>query len=144
MTLKLFRAAWFLSVLIVLGNLLYVYASLPELVSVQEDEPVSVSKEWLFYIVMVAIVLINVLVYLFKMMYQDAENMRSWFHGLIVTINIFLIVSMQAVNVYNSTEMFDHNRVDFFIAGSLGLIIVWAAFWPVYLVFQKIIVKQAV
>ena len=144
MTLKLFRAVWFLSVLVVLINLLYVYASLPELVTVQEDAPVSVDRESLFYLLMVAIVAINVLVYFFKMMYQDAENLRSWFHGLIVTINIFLIISMQALNVYNSTEIFDHSLVEFYVSGSLGLIILWAAFWPLYLLFQKFLFKQAI
>ena len=145
MTLKLFRAMWFLSVLVVLANLLYVYASLPEVVTVQEDGGhVSVNREWLFYILMVSIVLINVLVYFFKLMFQDAENLRSWFHGLIITINIFLIIAMQALNVYNSTEMFDHSRVGFFLFGSLGLIILWAAFWPVYLVVQKFVLKQAI
>ncbi|MEX1238106.1 MAG: hypothetical protein WEB30_00255 [Cyclobacteriaceae bacterium] len=144
MTLKLFRAAWFLSILVVWANLLYVYASLPELVTVQEDEPISINREWLFYMLMVTIVTINVLVYFFKMMYGDAENLRSWFHGLIITINIFLIVSMQALNVYNSTEMFNHNRVGFYITGSLGLIVLWAAFWPLYLGFQKFVFKQVV
>jgi hypothetical protein len=145
MTLKLFRAMWFLSVLVVLANLLYVYASLPEVVTVQEDGGnVSVNRELLFYVLMVTIVLINVLVYFFKLMFQDAENLRSWFHGLIITINIFLIIAMQALNVYNSTEMFDHSRVGFFLFGSLGLIILWAAFWPVYLVVQKFVLKQAV
>ena len=144
MTLKLFRAMWFLSVLVVLVNLLYVYASLPEVVIVQEDEPVSLNREWLFYILVGTIVLINVLVYFIKMMYLDAENFRAWFHGLIITINIFLIISMQALNVYNSTEMFNHSLVGLYLTGSLGLIILWAAFWPVYLVFQKIVFKQAI
>ena len=144
MALKLFRAVWFLSVLVVLANLLYVYASLPTMVTVQENKAVAVSKEWLFYILLAAILLINVLVYFLKMMYQDAENLRAWFHGLIITINIFLIVSMHALNVYNGKEMFDHTRVEFFITGSLALFILWAAFWPLYLLFQKFVVKQVV
>jgi hypothetical protein len=144
MTLKLFRALWFLSVLFVLANLLYVYASLPEMVIVQEAERVSINKEWLFYMLMVAIVLINALVYLFKMMFQEVENLRSWFHGLVITINIFLIISMQALNVYNSSEVFDHNRVSLLLTGSLGLILLWAALWPVYLFFQKFFFKQVV
>ena len=144
MTLKLFRAVWFLSVLVVLANLLYVYASLPDLVIVQEDDPVSVNREWLFYVLMAAIVMVNVLVYFVRMMYLDAEDLRAWFHGFIITINIFLIISMHALNVYNGREIFDHSRVEFFITGSLGLIILWAAFWPLYLLFQKFVVKQAV
>ena len=144
MTLKLFRAVWFLSVLVVLANLLYVYASLPEQVVISEADRLVLSREWLFYIVMVIIVGINLLVYLFKMLYERGENLRSWFHGLVITINLFLIVAMQALNVYNSHEFFDHGRVGFYITGSLALILLWAAFWPAYLFVQKILVKQAV
>jgi hypothetical protein len=144
MTLKLFRAMWFLSVLVVLVNLLYVYASLPELVTVQENEKITINREWLFYLLMFSVLLINVLVYLIKMMAQDGENLRAWFHGLIITINIFLIIAMQALNVYNSTEMFDHSRVSMFLMGSLVLILIWAALWPLYLIFQKFFIKQVV
>lgn len=135
---------WFLSVLVVLANLLYVYASLPEMVTVQENETIEISREWLFYVLMFSIVLINVLVYLLKMMAQDAEDLRSWFHGLIITINIFLIISMQALNVYNSAEVFDHSRVSVLLTGSLALILIWAAIWPLYLIVQKFFIKQAV
>jgi hypothetical protein len=144
MTLKLFKALWFLSVLVVLANLLWVYASLPEVVTIQDDEQVTVSREWLFYALMLAIVVVNALVYLMKIMVPEAENLRSWFHGLIVTINIFVIAAMHAINVYNSGEIFDHNRVGFLISGSLATIIVWAALWPIYFIFQKFLLKQAV
>jgi hypothetical protein len=146
MTLKLFRAVWFLSVLLLLADLLYVYASLPEMVRVQENENLSVDREWFFYVVMVSIVVINVMVYLFKIMFAEGEgeNARSWFHGLVITINIFLIVSMQAINVYNSREIFDYSRITFFLTGSLGLIVGWAALWPLYLLYQKFFLKEAV
>jgi hypothetical protein len=146
MTLKLFRAVWFLSVLLLLADLLYVYASLPETVRVQENESFSIDREWFFYVVMVSIVLINVIVYLFKIMFEEGEgeDARSWFHGLIITINIFLIVSMQAISVFNSREIFDYSRVTFFLTGSLGLVICWAALWPLYLLYQKFFLKEAV
>lgn len=144
MTLKLFRAAWFLSVLLVLANLLYVYASLPEKVVVQDTSNFNVGREWFFYITMLTIVGINLLVYFIKMVYYNGENLRSWFHGLIITINIFIVVSLQALNVFNSHEMFDHNRLNFYLGGSLVLILLWATLWPLYLIFQKFFVKQAV
>ena len=144
MTLKLFRAMWFLSVLVVLANLLFVYASLPEQVIVQENERVSVNREWLFYILMVSIVLINLLVYFFKLMFHEGEDIRSWFHGLVITINIFLIISMQALNVYNSAEMFNHSLVGIYITCSLGLVLLWALSWPVYLILQKFLLKEAI
>src|SRR4051812_2903329 len=37
MVLKIFKAVWFLSVLAVLANLLYVYAGLPEQVLIQDE-----------------------------------------------------------------------------------------------------------
>jgi len=135
---------WFLSVMVVLANLLYVYASLPETVIIQENEQVSLTREWLFYILLLIIVVINALVYLFKLMFQESENLRAWFHGFIITINIFLIVSMQALNVYNSNETFNHSLVVLYLTGSISLIILWAAFWPVYLIFQKFRFKQTV
>lgn len=144
MMLKMFRAGWFLSVLVVLANLLYVYASLPETVVVQEDERVTVDRELLFYIMMISIALLNLLVYFVKSMLPNAENLRTWAHGLVITINVFVIISMQAVNVYNSSEAFDHSIVSIYLIGSLGLIVLWAALWPLYLLIQKIFLKQAV
>src|SRR5688500_10914553 len=69
MTLKLFRAAWFLSMLAVLANLLYVYASLPEQVVLGEGEVWDLyraGRDEFFYTAMVVIVLANVIVYLFS------------------------------------------------------------------------------
>lgn len=142
--LKMFRAAWFLSVLLVLANLLYVYASLPEDVIVQGDEKVAVSRELLFYGLVIMILLINSLVYIFKAMFEEGENLRSWFHGLVITINIFLIVALHAVNVYNSSEVFNHTVVPFYLAGSLMLIVIWSALWPLYYIVQKFLIKQSV
>jgi hypothetical protein len=143
--LKMFKAMWFLSVVVVLANLLFVYANLPEQIIVMDDPGNQVlSKEWLFYSIMIAILLINVMVYLFKRMFPDAEPLRAWFHGLVITINIFIIIAMQALNVYNGFEKYDHNRMEIFISGSLGLVIVWSLIWPLYLLYQKFFFKQAV
>jgi hypothetical protein len=141
----MFKAIWFLSVMLVLANLLFVYANLPEQIIVMDDPGNQLlSKEWLFYSVMIAILLINVMVYLFKRMFPEAEHLRAWFHGFVITINIFIIIAMQALNVYNGFEKYDHNRMEFFISGSLGLVIVWSLIWPLYLVYQKFFFKQAV
>lgn len=142
----MFKAMWFLSVLVVLANLLYVYASLPETVIIREEGAarVSVSRELLFYILMTAILIVNVMVYLFRKMVLEAENLRAWFHGQVITINIFFIIAMQALNVFNNQEIFDHSRVQFFLSGSLGLILLWAILWPLYLLYQKFFFKQAI
>lgn len=142
MVLKLLKLVWFVSVLVVLANLLYIYAGLPETVVIQEDEYVAMSREWWFYIMMIAMVLINSLVYLLKTFLPDHIDLRAWFHGLIVTINMFLIISMNAMSVYNSTQVFDHSRVIYYVTGSLTLIVLWALLWPVYRIYQKYFPKE--
>lgn len=145
MALKLLRAAWFVSVLIVLANLLFVYASLPENVVVQEEGgKVALSREWIFYIATATILLINVMVYVFKTMFSEQESLRAWFHGLVITMNIFIVVAMQALNVYNSAEVFDHSLATLYLTGSLTLILLVAVSWPVYLLLQKIFFKEAI
>jgi len=143
MILKLFRAVWFLSVLVVLANLLYVYASLPEVVAFQSDD-LSLSREWLFYISVGVIVGINLFVYLIKRLFTHGENLRAWFHGQVITFNIFIIISLHALNVYNNKDFLDHSRVGIYLTGGLVLIVAWAVAWPVYLFIQRFFVKQAV
>ncbi len=144
MVLKLLKLIWFLSVLVVWANLLYTYASLPETVVIQEDEYMAIGREWLFYTLMLATVIINAMVYLVKTMFPQQEDLRAWFHGLIMTINVFLIIAMNALNVYNSTETFNQHLVIYYVGGSLALILVWAAIWPLYLIYQKFFFKQAI
>lgn len=141
----MFRAMWFLSVWVVLANLLFVYASLPEQVVVREGaNGISLNRELLFYGLMVSAVLINGMVYLFRKLFQEDENFRTWFHGLVITINVFLIIAMHAVNVYNSSESFDHTRIEFIVSGCLGLILLWTSLWPLYLLYQKFFIKQVI
>jgi hypothetical protein len=146
MILKIFKAVWFVSVLAVLVNLLFVYASLPEQVVVQEEVSgrTMANRELFFYAVTLVLAVINVMVYLFSPLYTSQEGFRSWFYGLIITINIFFILALNVIQVYNSAERFDFSSVGFIIYGSLGLMLAWALVWPLYGVFRKIFPKQAV
>lgn len=146
MTLKLFKGVWFLSMLVVLGNLLYVYAGLPEQVSLMEEglETYSVGKEQLFYSAMALIALANVMVYLFSKKLAPKEDFRSWLHGQVITLNIFFVIGMSFIGLYNSAERFDFSRIGFIIYSSVALVGLWATSWPVYLVVKKFIAKQPV
>jgi hypothetical protein len=146
MALKLFRGAWFLSVLVVLLSLLYTYAGLPEEVIVQEeaDGQITMGRDILFYIMVGAIVIVNVMVYVIGKIFERDLDLRAWFHGLVITINIFFVIALGHLGLYNSAEYFDYSRIGFIIYGSIGLIILWAASWPVYQLYRKIFVKQAV
>src|SRR5688572_20628499 len=147
MTLKLFRAVWFLSMLIVMANLIYVYAGLPELVSLAEPASgmdLSIGKEQLFYSAMALMALVNVLVYLFSKKLTPDEDFRTWLHGLVIAVNIFFIIGMSFIGLYNSAEKFDFSRIGFIIYSSVGLVGLWATGWPVYVVVKKLLAKQPV
>lgn len=146
MILKMFRAVWFLSVLAVLANLLYVYASLPEDVVIQEDgvKQVLVHRDTIFYVMTGIIAFINVLVFIIAKVSPKEEDFRAWFHGQIITINVFFIVGLSLISLVNGQEKYDYARIDFVIYGSVVLIVVWALSWPVLKIFKRFSVKQAV
>lgn len=149
MVLKVFRLAWFLSVVVLFASLLYSYASWQQSLVIQEfstngGDQLTIEKDALFYLLVAAIALVNVLVYVVAKLYKPLEAFRAWFHGLIITINIFFIISIGLIAVYNSTDPYDFSRVGIFVYGSIALIALWGIAWPVYLLIQKIFVKEAV
>jgi hypothetical protein len=146
MVLKLLKAIWFLSMLVTLGALLYVYASLPQEVLVQDDTEarVAISNELFFYLAMVLIAVSNALVFVMAKVFKTNEDLRVWFFGLIITLNIFFIIGMNFISLYNSEEKFDYDRIAVIIYGSLGLIILWTVAWPVYAIFKRSNLKSLV
>lgn len=144
MILKVFKAVWFLSLLGVLGNLMYVYASLPEQVSVAEEGGATsyvMGKEALFYAALAFILVLNLLVYLFTKSITPSVSFRTWLHGLVITLNIFFVVGFSFIGLYNSAERFDYSRIGPIIYGSVILVALWAVAWPLYSVTRRIFAK---
>ena len=146
MALKLLKGIWFLSMVAALGALLYVYAGLPQEVIVQKDGPsqTSVSNEIFFYTVMVLLAISNVMVFIIAKVFAGSDDFRTWFYGLIMTLNIFFIIALVFIFQYNSNEKFDYDRIAFVIYGSLALMVLWAAAWPIYRIFRSINFKSLV
>ncbi|HET6541142.1 MAG TPA: hypothetical protein VFG46_11695 [Chryseolinea sp.] len=146
MVLKLLKAIWFLSMLVTLGALLFVYASLPQEVLVQDDTEarVAISNELFFYLAMLLIAVSNALVFVMAKVFKTNEELRAWFFGLIITLNIFFIIGMNFISLYNSEEKYDYDRIAVIIYGSLALIILWAAAWPVYVIFKRSSLKSLI
>ena len=146
MVLKLLKAIWFLSMLVTLGALLFVYASLPQEVLVQDDTEarVAISNELFFYLAMLLIAISNALVFVMAKVFKTNEELRTWFYGLIITLNIFFIIGMNFISLYNSAEKFDYDRIALIIYGSLALIILWASAWPVYAIFKRSNLKSLI
>lgn len=146
MALKLLKGVWFLSMLVALAALLYVYAGLPQEVVVQDEggERVSISNEAFFYTVMFLMAIANVMVYAMGKVFKNNEDLRTWFYGLVTTLNIFFVIGMNMISLYNSNEKYDFARIDFIIYGSVALIVVWALSWPVYSLFKRLISKPTI
>lgn len=139
MALKLLKGIWFVSMMASLGTLLYVYAGLPQEVIIQNKagSAVSISNEVFFYVVMMFLAISNVMVFVIGKLFQQERDFRTWFFGLITTLNIFFIIALVYISQYNSNERFDYGRIAFLIYGSVALIVLWAALWPGFLIFKR-------
>jgi hypothetical protein len=146
MVLKIFKAVWFLSMLVTLVNLLYVYAALPETVTLLQEGPqiTSVNRDVFFYTITALIALVNGMVYLVSFVYRQDTDLRTWFHGLVITLNFFFVIALNFVGLFNSGERFDYGRIYFIVYGSIALFVLWALAWPVYRVIRAITHKQPI
>jgi hypothetical protein len=144
MGLKIFKAVWFLSVIAVLANLLYIYAGFPgETVVIREEGLVntSISKETFFYLALLSLTVVNVTVYLVAKAIPNDLDTRAWFHGLVITLNIFFVVAFSLIGLVNSAEHYDYSRIGFTIYGSVTLFVAWAISWPIYKIFTRLTAK---
>jgi hypothetical protein len=146
MALKILKVIWLFSLLGVMASFMYVYASLPENVVVNENpQTITISKETLFYIVLAVIAIANALVFAVSRIYSEKESdFKAWFYGLVACANLFFVIGLSFISLYNSNEKYDFGRLGVIIYGSVGLLLVWATTWPVYRVVQKFLSKQPV
>jgi uncharacterized membrane protein YoaK (UPF0700 family) len=144
MALKIFKVLWVFSLLAVMALFMYVYASLPVTVIVNENsQPISVSKESLFYIALALIALTNAMVFAVTRVFpaEDAD-FKSWFYGLIIWINLFYVIGLNYISLYNSGEKYDYQRLGGVIYGIIAVVVIWVAAWPLYRIGQKILKKK--
>ncbi len=143
MIIKVFKAVWFLSLVATLAIFLYIYASLPA--DIQLGENSSVTRDTLFYATLGILSVFNALVFAFSKLYNSqAGFFRVWFYGLMTFFNLFLIVSLQFINVYNSQEKYNYDSLGFVIYGSLGMVVLWSSLWPFYSISQRILNKEGI
>jgi hypothetical protein len=143
MALKILKVIWFFSLLAMMATFMYVYASLPENVVVKENiQTINLSKETLFYIALAVIAIANALVFAVSRIFAENESdFKAWFYGLIACANLFFIIGLSFISLYNSNEKYDFGRLGVIIYGSVGLLLVWATSWPVYRVVRGFVDK---
>ncbi len=146
MILKISKGVWAVSILGVLAALLFVYASLPESVLVfsGDSEPVYLGRETFFYVALIAVTLINTMVFPVSALFKKDVALRTWFNFLVVVLNIFFIISLFVINSINSNEKFKFEEIGFLVYGSVILIAVWTVAWPVYFLIRKFSAKPSV
>lgn len=146
MALKIIKGVWFLSLMAFLGAFMYIYASLPENVTLLEgDSAIELSRDTIFYGFLVITGITNMLVFIVSRLFPaDQNQFKTWFYGLVISLNLFFIVALAFINLYNSTEKFDYSNIGYVIYGSICLVAVWVVSWPVYAIFRKNINKQTV
>ena len=143
MIVKVFKGVWFFSLLATVAIFLYVYASLPADIQLREDR--AISRDTLFYTTLAILTLFNALIFAMSRLYAGRDDyFRAWFYGLMVFLNLFIVVSLQFLNVYNSQEKYSYDSIGFVIYGSLGMVVLWSSLWPVYFLSQRIFNKQSV
>lgn len=146
MALKIIKGVWFLSLMAFLGAFMYIYASLPVNVTLLEgDSAIELSRDTIFYGFLVITGITNMLVFIVSRLFPaDQSQFKTWFYGLVISLNLFFIVALAFINLYNSTEKFDYSNIGYVIYGSICLVAVWVVSWPVYAIFRKNINKQTV
>jgi hypothetical protein len=145
MALRIFRSIWFLSVLVILGALLYQYASLPEEVVIGQGEVnfITLGRDTFFYLTVALLALVNVTVFIVKKWAQKVEAFQAWFYGLIAVINFFLIIALSLISLFNSNESFRFREIGFIVYGSMILVAVWLVGGIIYWYAQKLTIKKA-
>lgn len=146
MVVKVFKGVWFLSLIATLATFMYVYASLPEDILLKEGEKApSITRNGLFYLTLAVIAIFNAFVFVIsRIYYQENGVFKAWFYGLVVFLNLFFIVTLQFLNLYNSGEKFDYESIGYIIYGSIGLVVLWSSLWPVYFLVQKFFSKETI
>jgi len=144
MGLKIFKVIWFFSLITVLGVFMYVYASLPDPVTVGEGATM-ISKEGLFYMLLAILALANASVFAISRLFPEKDHdFKAWYYGLVVCANLFFVVGLAFISLYNSAEKFDYPRIGFIIYGSLILLIGWSISWPIFRFAQRFFNKQTI
>ena len=146
MILKLFKAVWFLSLLGFMLIFLYIYASFPVDIVLREGlDALSTSRDVIFYSTLITVSLVNSLVFVVRKLYsKQDEKFSIWFFGQIILINFFFCTVLGFINVLNSGEKFAFENLGVVIYGSIVLIVLWALAWPIFLLSQKFMGKQAI
>ncbi|UII19063.1 hypothetical protein [Fulvivirga ligni] len=146
MITRLIKAVWFVSLIVSLGVLLYVYASLPQDVIYKLDEfgnPAGeFSRETFFYLSLLILVVANFSLYTVSrsLQYRDEsikQIMTSWQLSFAMVLNFFFGVIWNFLSLVNGGEHYEYTHSGYLIYVALGVIALWVIALPVILLVKK-------
>lgn len=151
---KAIKFCYLVSVPLFLATLLYYYALLPGTVGVYFSDSglatYSISRGMFFYACIAVFVLTNGVIFLYRRMAKaqvnldlidfaqmnKAESTYHWFNGFSLMLNVFYILSILFIGLYNSRENFNINNYATLVYIGPILIVSWM-FWFIYLQITK-------
>lgn len=145
MAQRIFKIIWFVSVMAVLGVLLYIYASLPETILLgDQPDGLQFSRSVFFYSAVGILAILNSSTLFISRLYPaQAAAFKAWYFGMVAVINLFFIVSMAFISVSNGSEKFDYESIGTIIYGVVALVLIWLVAWPIYRIINALLAKNA-
>ena len=131
---RIIKSLWFLSLMGVMGVLLFVYASLPDVVNYSESN--SASRDFLFYVCVIILGVSNFSLYGISRRFDNSHNelatvVYGWLYAFNLLLNIFYSVVMIFINMFNGGESVQLSYYGSYIYISLGLLVVCILSLPV-------------
>lgn len=143
---RIIKFIWLISLLSGLATLLYTYAAMGEIVSIDSDtgdtESGSVSRELYFYIALGILIIFNFTFYaISRNMHMADDHMKylliNWQLSFAAVLNLFYIVGVLFIMLLNSGDNFDYGNFGYLIYIALAFIILWVIALPVLIVRER-------
>ena len=130
------KGLWFVTLFLVFSILMYVFASLPEVVYYSFTN--SIDHNTFFYVALGIIVFVNFPLYALSRKFKKEQELAQAIYGWIFTfasiLNGFLFISLQYINLFNSAEKVTYTYYGYFLYICLALLIGCLIALPVIIV----------
>lgn len=143
---RIIKFIWLISLLSGLATLLYTYASMGEIVSINSDtlvtESGSVTREVYFYTALAILIIFNFSFYaISRNMHMNDDHMKTllinWQLSFAAILNLFYIVGVLFIMLVNSGDNFDYGNFGYLIYIALAFIILWVIALPLLIMRER-------
>jgi hypothetical protein len=122
---RVIKGFWLVTLLLVFVMLMYVFASLPEMVYYSEVD--SIDHNTFFYIALGMISFVNFPLYGLSLKFKKdqalAKAVYGWLYTLGTFLNAFLFIALQYINLFNSGEKVNYSYYGYFLYICLALLV---------------------